>query len=118
MQFDGNAATNVTVTSPTTLTATTPAGAAGPVPVTVTDSDGTSNAQTYTYADTVDLAVTLVQAPNNPVSQGSNVQYTATVTNNGPSDATAVSLVDTLPVGATFVSAGAGCTPASTTVTC
>ncbi len=37
-------------------------------------------------------------------TEGDTVVYTVTVTNNGPSDATGVSLIDTLPAGLTYVS--------------
>ncbi|HEV3446703.1 MAG TPA: DUF4214 domain-containing protein, partial [Gemmataceae bacterium] len=42
------------------------------------------------------------------VTAGTNITYTLSVTNNGPSDAQGVSLTDTLPPGTTFVSASAG----------
>jgi uncharacterized repeat protein (TIGR01451 family)/uncharacterized delta-60 repeat protein len=45
-----------------------------------------------------DLGVTLTAAPN-PVIDGASVTYTVTVTNNGPSVSTGVSVVDTLPTG-------------------
>ena len=48
----------------------------------------------------------------------SNLTYTVTVTNNGPSAATNVVLTDTLPANVTFVSATAPCTQAAGTVTC
>jgi len=50
-----------------------------------------------------------------------NITYTITVTNNGPSPAASVSVVDVLPAGATFGSAsGTGwtCTNVAGTVTC
>lgn len=53
-----------------------------------------------------------------PVGQGSNLTYTITVKNSGPSMATAVSLVDTLPPETTFVSASSGCANVLGTVTC
>ena len=49
---------------------------------------------------------------------GAQIPYELEVTNNGPSDATGVSLVDTLPAGVQFVSADADCGHASGVVTC
>ncbi|MBI1396702.1 MAG: S8 family serine peptidase [Betaproteobacteria bacterium] len=54
-------------------------------------------------------------------SQGTALQtgtYALTVTNSGPLIATGVSVTNTLPAGATFVSASAGCTQAAGVVTC
>ncbi|HSH17148.1 MAG TPA: DUF11 domain-containing protein, partial [Verrucomicrobiae bacterium] len=51
-----------------------------------------------------DLAVTKLDTPD-PVNIGANITYDITVTNNGPVDATGVTLTDTLPAGVTFVSA-------------
>jgi uncharacterized repeat protein (TIGR01451 family) len=39
-----------------------------------------------------------------PVTAGTNLTYTITVTNNGPSDAQNVQLTDTIPANTTFVS--------------
>lgn len=64
-----------------------------------------------------DLAVTMTQDPAAPVA-GSNLTYTATVTNYGPSAATGLVLTDPLPAGVTFVSASAGCTQSAGTVSC
>ena len=69
-----------------------------------------------------------VQPPNadlalaktgSPASQlvGKNVTYTLSVKNNGPADATGVTITDTLPAGLNFVS-GAGCSAAGQVVTC
>ncbi len=44
--------------------------------------------------------------------------FTLTVSNNGPSPASGITLTDTLPTGTTFISASAGCSNASGTVTC
>lgn len=65
------------------------------------------------------LGVTLADAPD-PVSLGSNLTYTALVSNAGPDNATSVGLTDVLPASVTFVSASAGCTyvGATTTVSC
>jgi uncharacterized repeat protein (TIGR01451 family) len=56
--------------------------------------------------------------PTQAVSGGSGT-YSITVTNNGPLTATNVVVTDTLPAGATFVSASSGCTlVSSSTVRC
>jgi virginiamycin B lyase len=51
------------------------------------------------------------------VTVGSEVTYTLTVTNNGTAGAVGVTLTDTLPSGATFVSATGGVTPESGVLT-
>ena len=51
-----------------------------------------------------DLVVTQTDTPD-PVLAGSDVSLTVTVRNNGPADATGVSVTDTLPAGLTLVSA-------------
>ncbi|TMF80868.1 MAG: DUF11 domain-containing protein, partial [Chloroflexi bacterium] len=51
-----------------------------------------------------DIAVAKI-ASSGTVIVGSNVDFTITVTNNGPSDATGVQITDQLPAGVTFVSA-------------
>jgi uncharacterized repeat protein (TIGR01451 family) len=53
-----------------------------------------------------DLSLTKTARPN-PVKVGQYLTYTLTVTNNGPDKATQVSLNDTLPEGADFISAAA-----------
>ncbi|HEX4965795.1 MAG TPA: DUF11 domain-containing protein [Thermoanaerobaculia bacterium] len=67
-----------------------------------------------------DLSLTkTASAPT--VTGGSNVDYTLTVTNNGPNRANGVTVTDTLPAGVTFVSAtGTGwtCGEAAGVVTC
>ncbi|MDX6557960.1 MAG: hypothetical protein QOF72_1009, partial [Blastocatellia bacterium] len=63
-----------------------------------------------------DLFVTLVDS-NDPIAVNTNLTYTASVTNNGETDVTGVTLTNSLPASATFVSASAGCS-GTTTVTC
>jgi uncharacterized repeat protein (TIGR01451 family) len=78
-----------------------------------------------TVTTSADLSVAMTDSPD-PVPVGSNLTYNITVTNAGPSNATSVSLSDTLPAGLTFVSlsapAGWTCTTpavgAGGTVTC
>ncbi len=65
-----------------------------------------------------DLSITKTASPE-PVMVGQDLTYTIVVANDGPQDATGVTVVDTLPEGVTFVSASEGCTPpADGTVTC
>ena len=51
-------------------------------------------------------------------TSGATATYSLTATNSGPLLATDVSVMDTLPSGATFVSASSGCTFTSGIVTC
>jgi len=46
------------------------------------------------------------------------ITYTATVHNNGPSDAQALTVTDVLPANLTFTSSASGCTASGQTVTC
>ena len=67
-----------------------------------------------------DLSVTGSDSPD-PVRVGKRVKYTIAASNEGPGGATGVSLVDTLPAGATFVSAKTtqgSCSRAARKVTC
>ncbi|MEW6583649.1 MAG: DUF11 domain-containing protein, partial [Actinomycetota bacterium] len=66
-----------------------------------------------------DMAITKAGNPAQ-ITQGATVTYTMTVTNNGPNPATGVTVTDTLPAGATFVSsaASAGSCSGTAPVTC
>jgi uncharacterized repeat protein (TIGR01451 family) len=66
-----------------------------------------------------DLSITKTGSPN-PVTVGSNLTYTITATNNGPSGATGISISDPLPAAMTFVSAtpSQGNCSGTTTVDC
>jgi uncharacterized repeat protein (TIGR01451 family) len=66
-----------------------------------------------------DLAITKADSPD-PVTVGQTLTYTLTATNNGPANATGVTVTDTMPSGVTFVSATAsqGTCSGTSTVTC
>lgn len=80
-------------------------------------ANNSSQAITTITGIQTDLAVTKSDSPD-PVTVGSNLTYTVTVTNKGPATATSVTLTDTLPTTAAFVSASPGCTNNGGTVTC
>ncbi len=69
---------------------------------------------------TVELALTQ-QDSSDPSGLASNITYTLTITNGGPTNATGVVLTDTLPGNATFVAATASqgsCTTTTGAVVC
>jgi uncharacterized repeat protein (TIGR01451 family) len=68
-----------------------------------------------------DLDILQASASPEPVGVGNNLTYTADVINEGPKDSTGVTLTDTLPNGASFVSATAtqgSCIQSHGIVTC
>jgi uncharacterized repeat protein (TIGR01451 family) len=76
------------------------------------DPDSTPNNQDPTEDDQVSVDLTVQSADlvvektvDNPTpNEGDTIVYTITITNDGPSDATGVTLDDLLPVGVTYVS--------------
>ncbi|MGH2490352.1 MAG: hypothetical protein ACRDF9_02485, partial [Candidatus Limnocylindria bacterium] len=78
-------------------TATVSSSASDPSTANNTDTE------TTTANASADLVVVQSDSPD-PVTAGSNLSYTLTVGNAGPSDAQSVTLSDTLPAGTTFVS--------------
>ncbi|MGH2360435.1 MAG: SBBP repeat-containing protein [bacterium] len=70
-------------------------------------------------ATLADLSIMKADSPD-PVSAGSNLTYTITVTNNGPNDAIGVIVTDTLPGRVTLASSSAsqGLCSGTSTVTC
>jgi len=87
------------------------------------DSNSANNTATSSIGVTnttdADLSVTNSASPN-PVTAGSNVTYTQTVTNAGPASASTVTFTDPLPTNTTAVSltGPAGWTCSTVTLTC
>ena len=84
----------------------------------VTDPDASNDSATEgTSVQTeADLSITKSDSAD-PVLAGTDLTYTLSVTNAGPSDATNVVVSDPLPVGTSFVSADGGGLEAAGTVT-
>ena len=112
----GDSATVSIAVSPTTLSTIT-----NTARVTSNHGDPNTGDNTATVTTSVnsaaDLSLTKVDS-SEPVLLESNLTYTLTVNNKGPSEATGVTLTDTLPAGVSFLSASAGCSEAGGTVTC
>ena len=68
-------------------------------------------------ASTANLSISMSDAPD-PVSVGETLTYSFTISNSGPASASTVTLSQTLPAGASFISAGAGCGQAAGMLTC
>ena len=66
-----------------------------------------SATETSSVIREVDLVVTKTES-SDPVVAGSSLTYTLTAANLGPSDATGLTITDTLPLSTTFSSATAG----------
>jgi uncharacterized repeat protein (TIGR01451 family) len=97
-----------------TVTVTPPAAVPDPNPAnnSATDVD--------TLTPEADLAITKTDSAD-PVDPGDPLTYSLSVINDGPSDATGVTVVDSLPAGVTFVSSVPGaptCSLAGSTLTC
>jgi uncharacterized repeat protein (TIGR01451 family) len=110
-----------------TVVVTAPAQAASlsnSASVASTTADADSGNNTSSAATTVSASADLSITKSGPatVAAGGNVSYNLVVANAGPSDATTLTVTDTLPAGVTFVSAtGTGWTcsnSGSTSVTC
>lgn len=107
----GNLASGATASCTLTETSSTIGTFARTVTVMGTEVDPNfSNNRTETFVTvlsattTSDLALTMTDAPD-PVRRGTNLVYTLTVQNNGPSNAGSITLSDVLPTNVTFVSA-------------
>lgn len=69
-----------------------------------TDTTNNSGSDDIDVTPIVDLEIDKTVDVTDDAQPGSTLTYAVTVTNNGPSDATGVEVVDTLPSGVTFVS--------------
>ena len=81
------------------LTATATAASATNDP---NPGDNSASADTTVIVSS-DMSITLTDSPD-PVTAGTNLSYTAVVTNGGPSDATGVTITLPLPANTSFVS--------------
>ncbi len=110
VRVPSNVASGTTVTNTVNVTTTT------------TDSNPANNSATATttVGTSSDISLTLTDAPD-PVTAGTNLTYTATVSNAGPSDANGVTVTLATPANTSFVSgsvAGGGSCAGTTTITC
>ncbi len=89
---------------------------------TVTDQDIANNSNTdgnTVVSRSSDLVLTSKTDTPDPVIAGTQLTYTITVNNDGPSDADNVTIVDSLPTGLTYVSDTDSCVESPTgTLTC
>ena len=88
----------------------------------VTDTDTANGRATprVNLQAAVDQSTSVAVSGSGPTTSvaGQVGTYTITITNNGPLDATGVSLSDALPASSTFKSASSGCTLVGGTVVC
>ena len=89
---------------PTGYTLTTPTPSPTGIQTASFAAAGAGDCQNNFGLAGADLIITKTDSPD-PVASGANVTYTITVRNNGPTNATGVSVADVLPAGLTLVSA-------------
>jgi uncharacterized repeat protein (TIGR01451 family) len=100
---------SVTLAVPAAYTGALTSSVSVSPPSGVTDPDLTNNTatDTDTQNSSTDLAITKVLDLNLP-QVGASASFTLTVTNNGPSNASGVTVSDLLPAGYTYVSDNSG----------
>ena len=117
-------ATTFNITVAIAPTATGPITNSATVTSTTTDPAQGNNTATATTNATASADLSVTKSGPVTGTAGTNVTYSVTVNNLGPSTAAGVSLVDTFPAGATYVSfaqtSGPAftCVPSTTTLTC
>lgn len=114
---DATATFSVTVQVPAATAAGTIISNTADVSTATNDPGGPDRTSTTTATVGVAADVSVAKSGPATVIAGTNVTYTVTVTNSGPSDAASVSLTDTLPAGTTFASADETAAPAFDCVT-
>ena len=84
------------------------------------DANTANNSATVSTDIGGDLTISKSVTPDPSAAAGSLLTYTLTVTNNGPGPGLNAVLTDMIPVGTTFVSVSAGCSPGltGTSITC
>jgi uncharacterized repeat protein (TIGR01451 family)/CSLREA domain-containing protein len=82
-----------------------------------TPGDNSLSRNTAVNAAVIIADLSLQGTAPGSVTLGQNVTYTLTVANAGPSGATGVKLIDTLPAGVHFISATGGMTPVNGVLT-
>ena len=98
--------------SPAVLTGTVISNTATVTTATTDPNPGNnSSTATGTASPSADLSIAKT-GPATAIPGGGNVVFTTVVTNNGPSDAQAVSVADPTPAGLTFVSNAGACVTA------
>ncbi|QDV71242.1 Large cysteine-rich periplasmic protein omcB precursor [Rosistilla carotiformis] len=118
----GNLASGATATITLTVNVASSVTAAFTNTATVTANETDSVAANNTASEPTavdrqfDLRVEKSDSAD-PATPGGTLTYTITVFNDGPSDATGITLTDTLPAGVTFASGSNGLTAAGSVVT-
>jgi len=100
--------TNATLSITATVTGTAPVTNTATKTAEVQPDSNPANDSAIAIVTPVAADIAVTKTVDNPTPNlGSNVIFTITATNNGPSNATGVHVTDLLPAGLTFVSAGA-----------
>ncbi len=121
--FAAGATATFTLVASTSPSATGSVSNTATVSTTTSDSNAGNNSSTANTTLTASADVVVTKSGPATAVQNQDVSYTIGVTNNGPSNAQSVSLSDTVPAQATFVSMNQNTGPAfncsgTTTVTC